>query len=293
MRQRSDFILPKKSLKKTSVAKISAFPPVVLSIWTHHCPARSLQLTFCFVAGAHLNAALHWLQHALLERLPQILFLGSEDAFTAQQTHRPTCSGFDECIRHRSVSVDLLQVTKTCDSSGAQRHNRSRSQGLAFLANRGRCSAAPADKLVSICPSPGLISIIWITSLKHKKVSVKDFPSCFCCAPYNNFHPGPRKRGKKQPPSISSTDHCWSFFWKCGSEPCWHTLPWMRRALRCCSITYKISSSECWRSRRHCSDCAAESKILLCCRYLVKNSASLFNASDYEVAPPEYHRKAV
>uniref|UniRef100_A0A3P9P2P3 Mortality factor 4-like protein 1 n=1 Tax=Poecilia reticulata TaxID=8081 RepID=A0A3P9P2P3_POERE len=27
--------------------------------------------------------------------------------------------------------------------------------------------------------------------------------------------------------------------------------------------------------------------------YLVKNSASLFNASDYEVAPPEYHRKAV
>uniref|UniRef100_A0AAX7W1D5 Mortality factor 4-like protein 1 n=1 Tax=Astatotilapia calliptera TaxID=8154 RepID=A0AAX7W1D5_ASTCA len=28
-------------------------------------------------------------------------------------------------------------------------------------------------------------------------------------------------------------------------------------------------------------------------KYLVKNSASLFNASDYEVAPPEYHRKAV
>ena len=28
-------------------------------------------------------------------------------------------------------------------------------------------------------------------------------------------------------------------------------------------------------------------------RYLVKNSATLFNASDYEVAPPEYHRKAV
>lgn len=34
-----------------------------------------------------------------------------------------------------------------------------------------------------------------------------------------------------------------------------------------------------------------------CCvfflRYLVKNSSSLFSASDYEVAPPEYHRKAV
>uniref|UniRef100_A0A3Q2DQR8 Mortality factor 4-like protein 1 n=1 Tax=Cyprinodon variegatus TaxID=28743 RepID=A0A3Q2DQR8_CYPVA len=28
-------------------------------------------------------------------------------------------------------------------------------------------------------------------------------------------------------------------------------------------------------------------------KYLVKNSASLFSASDYEVAPPEYHRKAV
>ncbi|XP_027899711.1 mortality factor 4-like protein 1 isoform X1 [Xiphophorus couchianus] len=28
-------------------------------------------------------------------------------------------------------------------------------------------------------------------------------------------------------------------------------------------------------------------------KYLVKNSASLFNVSDYEVAPPEYHRKAV
>ncbi|PWA19031.1 hypothetical protein CCH79_00004880 [Gambusia affinis] len=27
-------------------------------------------------------------------------------------------------------------------------------------------------------------------------------------------------------------------------------------------------------------------------KYLVKNSASLFSASDYEVAPPEYHRKA-
>jgi len=28
-------------------------------------------------------------------------------------------------------------------------------------------------------------------------------------------------------------------------------------------------------------------------KYLVKNSAALFSASDYEVAPPEYHRKAV
>lgn len=28
-------------------------------------------------------------------------------------------------------------------------------------------------------------------------------------------------------------------------------------------------------------------------RYLAKNSATLFSASDYEVAPPEYHRKAV
>lgn len=28
-------------------------------------------------------------------------------------------------------------------------------------------------------------------------------------------------------------------------------------------------------------------------RYLAKNSAALFSASDYEVAPPEYHRKAV
>ncbi|XP_075994046.1 mortality factor 4-like protein 1 isoform X1 [Genypterus blacodes] len=28
-------------------------------------------------------------------------------------------------------------------------------------------------------------------------------------------------------------------------------------------------------------------------KYLVKNSAALFNAGDYEVAPPEYHRKAV
>uniref|UniRef100_A0A7N8WUG5 Mortality factor 4-like protein 1 n=1 Tax=Mastacembelus armatus TaxID=205130 RepID=A0A7N8WUG5_9TELE len=28
-------------------------------------------------------------------------------------------------------------------------------------------------------------------------------------------------------------------------------------------------------------------------KYLVKNSSTLFNASDYEVAPPEYHRKAV
>lgn len=29
------------------------------------------------------------------------------------------------------------------------------------------------------------------------------------------------------------------------------------------------------------------------CRYLAKNSSALFSASDYEVAPPEYHRKAV
>lgn len=28
-------------------------------------------------------------------------------------------------------------------------------------------------------------------------------------------------------------------------------------------------------------------------RYLVKNSSTLFSATDYEVAPPEYHRKAV
>uniref|UniRef100_A0A8C4WZP5 Mortality factor 4 like 1 n=1 Tax=Eptatretus burgeri TaxID=7764 RepID=A0A8C4WZP5_EPTBU len=28
-------------------------------------------------------------------------------------------------------------------------------------------------------------------------------------------------------------------------------------------------------------------------KYLVKNSAALFSANDYEVAPPEYHRKAV
>lgn len=28
-------------------------------------------------------------------------------------------------------------------------------------------------------------------------------------------------------------------------------------------------------------------------RYLAKNSSSLFTATDYEVAPPEYHRKAV
>ncbi|XP_018109820.1 mortality factor 4 like 1 S homeolog isoform X1 [Xenopus laevis] len=28
-------------------------------------------------------------------------------------------------------------------------------------------------------------------------------------------------------------------------------------------------------------------------KYLVKNSSTLFSASDYEVAPPEYHRKAV
>ncbi|KAM9817590.1 LOW QUALITY PROTEIN: mortality factor 4-like protein 1 [Neosynchiropus ocellatus] len=28
-------------------------------------------------------------------------------------------------------------------------------------------------------------------------------------------------------------------------------------------------------------------------KYLVKNSSALFNAGDYEVAPPEYHRKAV
>lgn len=28
-------------------------------------------------------------------------------------------------------------------------------------------------------------------------------------------------------------------------------------------------------------------------RYLAKNSSALFSASDYEVAPPEYHRKAV
>ncbi|OWK08759.1 MORF4L1, partial [Cervus elaphus hippelaphus] len=28
-------------------------------------------------------------------------------------------------------------------------------------------------------------------------------------------------------------------------------------------------------------------------QYLAKNSATLFSASDYEVAPPEYHRKAV
>lgn len=32
---------------------------------------------------------------------------------------------------------------------------------------------------------------------------------------------------------------------------------------------------------------------LLLLRYLAKNSATLFSASDYEVAPPEYHRKAV
>lgn len=56
---------PQKSLRKTSVFKISTRPPVVLSIWTQHCPARSVQLAFCFVAGDHLNA--------LLERLPRII----------------------------------------------------------------------------------------------------------------------------------------------------------------------------------------------------------------------------
>lgn len=39
------------------------------------------------------------------------------------------------------------------------------------------------------------------------------------------------------------------------------------------------------------SDGVCHSLFLL--RYLVKNSATLFSASDYEVAPPEYHRKAV
>lgn len=41
------------------------------------------------------------------------------------------------------------------------------------------------------------------------------------------------------------------------------------------------------------SPAAQMTVLFLRSRYLVKNSASLFNASDYEVAPPEYHRKAV
>lgn len=168
---------PQKSLRKTSVAKISTRPPVVLSIWTQHCPARSLQLAFCLVAGEHLNAA----DHALLKRLPQIIFWCIHCSINT--------SADPEQFRWAhtlSFSVDVLQVTKTYDNSGAKWHNTSRSQGLAFLASRGRCSAAPADKVVSICPSPGLISTIWISSLKHKKVLVKDDPTCFCCAPYNN-----------------------------------------------------------------------------------------------------------
>ena len=28
-------------------------------------------------------------------------------------------------------------------------------------------------------------------------------------------------------------------------------------------------------------------------RYMQKNASSLFNVSDYSVAPPEYHRKAI
>lgn len=36
-----------------------------------------------------------------------------------------------------------------------------------------------------------------------------------------------------------------------------------------------------------------DSQLFVSFRYLVKNSSTLFSASDYEVAPPEYHRKAV
>lgn len=37
------------------------------------------------------------------------------------------------------------------------------------------------------------------------------------------------------------------WFWKWELEPCWLTLPWMRRALRCCSVICKTSSSEYWK----------------------------------------------
>lgn len=35
----------------------------------------------------------------------------------------------------------------------------------------------------------------------------------------------------------------WVYF-QCGLEPCWRTLPWMRRAWHCCSVTCKTSWSE-------------------------------------------------
>lgn len=41
------------------------------------------------------------------------------------------------------------------------------------------------------------------------------------------------------------------------------------------------------------SDLRSHSRPHVSFRYLVKHSSTLFSATDYEVAPPEYHRKAV
>lgn len=46
----------------------------------------------------------------------------------------------------------------------------------------------------------------------------------------------PERRGGR----IRGCALCWQ--WEL--EPCWRTLPWMRRASHCCSVIYKTSSSE-------------------------------------------------
>lgn len=75
------------------------------------------------------------------------------------------------------------------------------------------------------------------------------------------------------------------------SELCDRGLPWGR-------LYFSVFSAELFV--RHLCLQLAQGRLLHLCndwrfvfRYLAKNSASLFSASDYEVAPPEYHRKAV
>lgn len=183
MRQRRDFFLPNKSFRKTSAAKISTLPPVALSFWTQHCPALGLQLTLCFVAGDHLNAwisgssmlcwrgfhrlySLAMKMHSLLNKhigrpgtVSMSAYVIVESVLTCRKWQKPTAA-----VEHSgTVEVDL-EASHLPPVGGAVWH---------LL-------------ICPICPSPGIISVIWITSLKHKKVLVKDFPSCFCCAPYNN-----------------------------------------------------------------------------------------------------------
>lgn len=58
-----------------------------------------------------------------------------------------------------------------------------------------------------------------------------------------------------------------------------------------CGVINCFKRQECFCT--HCNGLPNDFCSYFHPRYLVKNASALFSASDYEVAPPEYHRKAV